>query len=314
MNMDTIMDFPYIKGMTYGYMSKKGDWANKEAFESFDIMADSLNINTVVLPVVAWQKNAQSTEIDYEGKTVSDWEITNMIDYAHKKGLRVVLKPMINLEDGTSRSYINFFDNDIPFEPSWDDWFKNYTKFILHMAEIANETCCSIFSVGCELVQSERRESQWRNLIKEVRNVYNGYITYNSGEYQEDKVEWWDAVDIISSCGYYAPEDIKSQLERIKRVVAAQGKPFMFLEAGCPSRAGASNCPNKGEIKAPVNIKEQADYYKKLFGVTKNLNWFYGFGLWNWPLHIYGKSGASYDDGYCVYGKEAQDVINIEYA
>jgi hypothetical protein len=310
-----MISFPYIKGMTYGFVSNKGDWANKEAFESFDIMMDSLNINTVVLPVVAWQKNAQSTDIDYESKmTVNDWEVINMIDYAHKKGLRVILKPMINLLDGASRAYINFFDNDVPFEPSWSDWFKNYTKFILHMAEIAEETGCSILSVGCDLVQSERRETQWRELVDSVKKVYSGFLTYNTGKYQEDRVSWWDAVDVISSSGYYAPEDLANQLGRIKKVVAEYQKPFLFLEAGCPSRAGASSCPGKSEGMAPVSVREQSEYYKKLFSVTKDLSWFNGFGLWNWPLQIYGKTMAQFDDGYCVYGKEAQEIIKTAHA
>lgn len=310
-----LIDFPYIKGMTYGYLSNKGDWSTKEAFESFDIMMDNLNINTVILPVVAWQKNCQSTEIDFKSsKTVGDWEIVNLIDYAHKKGLRVILKPMVNLLDGTNRAYINFLDNDIPFEPSWSDWFENYSKFIIHMAKLAAETGCSVFSVGCGLVQSEHRENQWRDLIDSVRKVYDGFITYNTDKFQEDRVKWWDAVDVISSSGYYAPIDFGIQLKRIKQVSEACSKPFLFLEAGCPSRSGASECPNNTEISAPVNEKEQAEYFKKLFSITKSLPWFYGFGLWEWPKQIYSKSKAQSDDGYCVYGKSAQSVINFEYA
>lgn len=308
-------DFPYIKGMTYGYLSKKGDWSSKEAFESFDIMTDSLNINTVILPVVAWQKNAQSTEIDFNSdKTVSDWEIANLIDYAHKKGLRVILKPMINLTDATERAYINFFDNDVPFEPSWSDWFENYTKFILHMAKIAAETGCSVFSIGCGLVQSERREAQWRDLISSVRKVYDGFITYNTDKFQEDRIKWWDAVNAISSSGYYSQADLRIQLNRIGQVVKSYGKPFLFLEAGCPSRSGASVCPNNTKLCAPVSEREQAEYFKTLFSITKDLPWFYGFGLWEWPKEVYSKSKARNDDSYCVYGKSAQEVISYEYA
>jgi hypothetical protein len=312
---ETEIGFPFIKGMTYGFLSNKGDWSNTKAFESFDIMKDSLNINTVILPVVAWQNNSQSTIIDFSGNlTVSDWEITHMIDYAHKKGLRVILKPMISLLDNSGRAYINFFDNDVPFEPSWNDWFRNYSKFILHMAKIAAETDCSILSVGCGLVQSERRENQWRELIADVRKVFSGFITYNSDKFQEDKIKWWDAVDVISASGYYAPEDFAPQLERIKTVVSSYKKPSLFLEAGCPSRAGASSCPNNLAHTGPANVREQAEYYKKLFSITKNLSWFYGFGLWNWPLDIYSKANADFDDTFCVYGKEAQNIIRIAYA
>lgn len=307
--------FPYIKGMTFGYQSKKGDWSTKETFESFDIMMDSLNINTVILPVVAWQEKAQSTKIDFQSEnTVSDWEIANLIDYAHKKGMRVILKPMINLSDETGRAYINFIDKDVPFEPSWSEWFESYSKFILHMAKIAAETGCSVFSIGCGLVQSEHREAQWRELIDSVRKVYGGFITYNTDKFQEDSIKWWDAVDVISSSGYYAQADLRIQLKRIEQVVKKYGKPFLFLEAGCPSRSGASVSPCNTEISAPVNEREQAEYYKKLFSITKDLTWFYGFGLWEWPKKIYSRSKAQNDDSFCVYGKAAQNVISYEYA
>lgn len=297
MSVNNTIDFPFIKGMTFGFMAKKGDFAAYETFRSFDLMVESLNINTVVLPVVAWQKNAQSTIIDYESpNTVGDWEIENMIDYAHKKGLRVILKPIVNLLDGTWHAYINFFDRSVPNEPSWEEWFQSYSKFILHMVGIAQKTGCSIFSVGCELVQSEEREKEWRRLIGDVREVYDGFITYGADKYQEDHVSWWDAVDLISSSGYYSYCDLSTQAQRIKNVVSKYKKPFIFLEAGCPSRAGASSCPNKWEINAPVNTREQAEYYKKLFLVTKDLSWFYGYGLWDWPLSIYIRDRVSIDD------------------
>jgi len=315
MSINSSIDFPFIKGMTFGLMAKKGDFAVNGTYKSFDMMRESLNINTVILPVAAWQRNAQSTEVDYKSeKTVSDWEIENMIDYAHKNGLRVILKPMVNLTDGTMRANIDFFDSNVPSEQSWGRWFKSYQDFILHMAGIAQKTGCSIFSVGCELVQSEKRESEWRSLIAAVREVYDGFITYGTDKYKEDCVTWWDAVDLISSSGYYACGDIPAQVERIKDVVLKQNKPFMFLEAGCKGQAGAVDYTNKREINTPVNSCEQAEYYKKLFCATKDLPWFFGYGLCDWPLNIYSMENAGTDTGYCVYGKEAQNVVSIAYA
>lgn len=315
MTTSSILDFPYIKGMTFGFNARKGDFASISTYRSFDMMSESLNIDTVVLPVVAWQKNAQSTVIEHTGTdTPDDWEIEHLIDYAQNKGLRVILKPMVNLSDGTWRAYINFFDRNVPSEPSWGEWFRSYREFILHMAVIAQKTCCSIFSVGCELVQSERREKEWRELIAAVRGVYDGFVTYGTDKYQEDHISWWDDVDLISSSGYYSCSDMSAQMARIEGVVRRFNKPFIFLEAGCPSRAGASDCPNRWEVKTPVNTREQARYYKKLFDTTRSLEWFYGYGLWEWPLSVYSRAQATTDDGYCVYGKEAQDVIRLAYA
>ena len=85
-----------------------------------------------------------------------------------------------------------------------------------------------------------------RALIEEVRGVYSGLITYNCDKYQEDHVTWWDAVDVISSSGYYRSGDWRNQLDRIEGVVAREGKPFFFMEAGCPSREGSANAGSVG--------------------------------------------------------------------
>ena len=79
-----------------------------------------------------------------------------MIHYAKSLDLNVILKPMVNVSDGTWRAHINFFDMDVPCEPKWSDWFKSYNDFILHYADIAEETGCEMFVIGCELVNADR--------------------------------------------------------------------------------------------------------------------------------------------------------------
>ena len=59
-----------------------------------------------------------------------------------------------------------------------------------------------MFIAGCEMVQSEHRENEWRKLISDIRMIYHGPVTYNTDKYQEDNVTWWDCVDYICSSGY----------------------------------------------------------------------------------------------------------------
>lgn len=271
------VDFPFIKGMTFGYMAKRGDFATFEAFRSFDLMVESLNINTVVLPIVAWQKNARSSDIVYESEaTVGDLEVENMIDYAHKKGVRVILKPVVNILDGTSRADINFLDKTVRGGPSWEEWFKSYGEYIMHIAAIARQTGCSVLSVGSGLSSGEARENDWRRLISAVREVYGGFITYDAEKYREDLVAWWDAVDIISSSGYCSFDDFMAQKLRIEKIAEKYKKPFILLGTGRKTQAGAPDFQRKSATYAPENIKEQAESFKKLFCREKDLRWFYG--------------------------------------
>ncbi|NLM11828.1 MAG: 1,4-beta-xylanase [Clostridiaceae bacterium] len=305
----------YIKGFSYGYDSKRGDFLKPEARESLRTLKERTNISHVVIAVPALQDTAQSVEIDYNGEhMVTDDELTGMIEYARGLGLKVILKPMVNVRDGTWRAFINFIDNDVPCEPKWGDWFKSYTGYQLHYAQIAEKTGCEMLIVGCEMVMSERREKEWRGLISAVREVYSGLITYNTDKYQEDRVKWWDAVDVISSSGYYPINDWEAQLKRIEKVVKQYNKPFFFAEAGCPSRTGSSMNPNNWKHDGEANVEEQERFFKEMFSKVKEAEWVRGFALWEWHTFLYDEKAAASDRSYGVFGKPAEKVVADFYS
>src|SRR5665647_1767454 len=241
------MDF--VAGMTWGWPGRRGTWTTPEAERSMQLMKDRLGVTWTTLAFAALQDNAQSTEIHWrDAPTVDEAEVRAGVERAHALGLQVCLKPMVNCADGTWRAHINFFDVDVPGEPTWGEWFASYTEYLVHYARVAQQTGCELFCIGCEMVQSDRRESEWRALIAEVRAVYSGAITYNCDKYQEDRLTWWDAVDVISSSGYYPEGSWPAQLDRIERVVTAHGQPFVFLEGGCPSQEGGADPAAAGRL------------------------------------------------------------------
>lgn len=304
----------YIKGFTFGWGARKGDFLKKEAKESLRLLQERTASEYVIIALAAKQDTAFSTDVKYKGNhMVSDEELINMIEYARTLGLKVMIKPTVNPSDGTWRAHINFFDVDVPCEPKWSQWFESYTKYQLHYAEIAEQLNCEMVIVGCEMVQTERREQEWRALIKEIRNVYKGLVTYNTDKYQEGNVKWWDAVDVISSSGYYPTGDWESQLTRIEPIVKAFNKPFFFAEAGCLSRTGSANVPNDWSLEGGVNLKEQAAYYKEMFEETKKRDWVLGFGLWDWNAMLYPEEKAVEDTDYAVFGKQSEKVIKDFY-
>ena len=304
---------PFICGVTWGFGSQKGEWLTQSAEESFAKLCKSTALNTLVLAVTIYQKNAHSVEVDRcSEQTVSDEEIIKVIRLARSKGIRVILKPIVNLLDGTWRAYIDFFDIDVPCEPKWSEWFDSYSQSILHYAQLAQQSGCFMLCIGCELVQAQRREKEWRGLIDKVRCAYGGLLTFNADKYQEGEVAWWDAVDIISSSGYYPINDWTAQLDRIEKTVIHYDKPFFFIEAGCPSRQGASFVPNNWELAGDVSLEEQRSYYEAMFKSVKGREWFDGFGLWDWPAEMYPQALVAANDGYCVYGKPAQQEV-FEY-
>ncbi|WP_312149404.1 glycoside hydrolase family 113 [Paenibacillus odorifer] len=301
----------YIAGVTWGFSGRRGSWTTEEAECSLELMSSVTGANWTAIALSALQATAHSTEIPYwEAPTVSDEEVKWAISKAKSLQLKVCLKPIVNCADGTWRAHINFFDKDVPCEPKWSEWFSSYTKFILHYAAIAEETGCEMFCIGCELVQTDRREAEWRSLIAEVRKVYSGILTYNCDKYQEDNVTWWDALDVISSSGYYPASDWEAQLDRIEQVVRSQNKPFFFMEAGCPSRSGSAAIPNDWTLKGEPSQEEQSKFYQAMFQGCENRDWVQGFMLWDWPTHLYPIEEAVQNDDYCMYGKQAAGIIN----
>ena len=301
-------------GMTWGWTGVRGTWATPEAEDSLSKLVE-LNVNWVGIAFGALQATAQSTDIRFgEEPTVSDDEVRWAIREAKGRGLKVCLKPVVNVADGTWRAFIGFFDEEVPGEPSWADWFASFTRFVLHYARIAEEEGCEMLCIGCEMVQSDKRDAEWRALIAEVRTAYSGLVTYNCDKYQEDRVSWWDAVDIISSSGYYPLGDWDAQLDRIGAVVAREGKPFFFMESGCPSRVGSSARPNDWTLQGAVSGAEQSEWYRDAFETCAKRPWVQGFMLWDWPPRLYALEAASTDDDYCIYGKPAEEVVRQHYA
>lgn len=304
----------FIKGVTFSPFSPKGSLSNKDAKSSIDNLISGTNANYIVLVPNALQETPQSEEIDFTSDaTVPDDELIETIDDIHRRGLAVFLKPTVNCKNGAWRAHINFFDHDVPCEPKWSNWFASYTAFQLHFAEIAEKTGCEIFSPGCEMVMSERRSAEWRQLIADIRKVYHGKLTYNTDKYQEDHVDWWDCVDIISSSGYYPPDRWEQELDRIEAVVQKFNKPFFFAECGCMSTSGASKAPNDWTVRGDINLDEQRNWYISMFEACRKRPWVEGFCLWDWRGRQYPPEKASSDCGYDIYGKPAQDIVRANY-
>lgn len=307
-------DLGYVAGMTWGWTGVRGTWGGPDALRSMDLMVERLGVNWTAITLSALQDTPQSTQIEFRDRpTVTDDEVRWAVRQAKARGLKVCLKPVVNVRNGTWRAHINFFDIDVPPEPTWSQWFASYTEFLVHHARIAAEEGAEMLCIGCEMVQSDRRDAEWRALIAEVRAVYDGLVTYNCDKYQEDHVGWWDAVDVISSSGYYPLDDWENQLDRIEPVVAAFGKPFFFMEAGCPSRVGSPALPNDWNLRGAPSQQAQADWYEAAFAASARREWVSGFMLWDWPAKLYDEADAATDDDYCMFGKAAEGVVRSAF-
>jgi hypothetical protein len=246
----------------------------------------------------------QSEKIDYDNEwNISDDELKEGIAFAQRIGLAVALKPTVNCKNGVWRAFVNFFDEDVPCEPKWSNWFSAYEAFQLHYARIAEEMGVQMHIAGCEMVMADRRDAQWRTLIKCIKEIYSGQVSYNCDKYQEHRTPWWDCVDVISSSGYYPLGAWDQELTRIENVVRHFNKPFFFAETGCMSRRGASNIPNAWSMEGEYSEEEQAEWYADMLNHCKGKVWLNGYVFWDW------RSLPGVNTGYGAKGKLAEKVI-----
>ncbi len=145
----------------------------------------------------------------------------------------MALKPTVNCKNGTWRAHINFFDEEVPCEPKWRNWFASYTEFQKHYAKIAQET-------GCEMRTLQVVRWSWQSGVRQSGDrpsqrleacSRDSFLTIQTNT-KEHNVTWWDCVDVISSSGYYPIEDWERQLDRIEAVAAKYQKPFFFCGGG----------------------------------------------------------------------------------
>ncbi len=305
---------PYICGITFAPFAPSGSFSGERAKQSLKTMKENTLANFIILVPNGLQDTPQSEEICYTSKaTMTDDELKDIISYAQSLGLRVALKPTVNCKNGTWRAHINFFDEDVPCEPKWSNWFASYMDFQNHYARISQEMGCEMHIAGCEMVMSERRDAQWRQVIAEIRKDFKGLVSYNTDKYQEHHVTWWDCVDVISSSGYYPVDDWERQLDRVEAVVNKFQKPFFFAEAGCMSVAGSKNVPNDWAVRGDIDLNGQADWYRSMFTACAKRDWVRGYALWSWTEKLYAPNQASKRGDYELFAKPAEQVVRTYY-
>lgn len=317
-----------IKGFTYGWDGKRGDYLKPEAEKSRDLLFD-LGVNWMCLAFAVHQKSFSSTEIYFDYRsTVTDKEILQTIKHAHEKGIKVCLKPVINCNDGVWRALIDFPDEDMwGRDQYWDTWFEYYTAFLCHYAEIAEASGCEMFCVGCEMNGTQRKEKHWRGTIGEVKKIYSGALVYNANHGKEKEVSWFDELDYIGTSAYYKvgkkPGDSKANMikewekvaKRLREISNEYQKPVIFMEIGMRSAKGCAMMPwDFTHVELERSEEEQADFYDSCLEVFTKEDWFKGVFWWDWSTAIYDTAEeAEKDIGFNVHLKKAGDILKNWY-
>ncbi len=314
----------FIKGFTYGYDGRRGMYRTPEAALSMERLA-ALGGDWAALAFSVVQDSFHDTRIrpDYRF-TVTDADVAAAVDRLHGLGLKVCMKPMVNCADGVWRARIAFPEPEWGPRDYWKEWFSSYTAFLCHYAEIARDTGCEMFCVGCEMLGTEPREAQWREAIAAVRAIYPGPLVYNTNHGKEWGVKWWDAVDYIGTSAYYpvaaepgtGAEAMEAAWRRQTRPLAELsaalgGKQVIFMEIGCRSAGGCAMMPwDFSHRDLPFDEDEQAAFYESCMRAVWDEPWFAGFFWWDWGTRL---PTREQDTGFTIVNKKAESVVKEWY-
>lgn len=240
----------------------------------------------------------------------SDEGIRETVRMAHALGMKVMLKPGMWVRGAR-------YAGDLEFASAArkEKWFEAYGKFIRHYARLATEVHADIFCVGGEFVHLSQDAGDWRNIIAQVRTLYNGPLTYAASfgaEFQN--VRFWDALDYIGLQEYYPlPADLSADavVAKVEAVQKKFDKPVLFTEAGFPSTTGANQHPWDDYTGGAVALTLQARCYEALFRAFYNRPWFEGMYWWKVGTNGF---GGPHDSSLTPWGKPAMAVIREWYA
>jgi len=285
-------------------------WDKPAARRSFKRMVE-LGSNAVVLVPFLEQDSPDSTLVR-RSDAVTLVQLQAAIDYAHEYGLNIILKPQMLVAE----SWAGEIDHEQPQQ--WRAWFDSYSRHVLEYARFASDQGVDAFVIGTELSRAADRVD-WSGLIKQVRSVYAGQVTYaahNVGGVEGFR--HWHELDAVSITMYPSlglsgereemQDRIDATVQQLKLAVQHMDKPLWVLEIGMPSARGASSKPWEWQdlkhAKVDLALQKNAlDIWLKALDKP----WVDAVFIWAW--YSDDSSGGSRNTDYTPQHKPAESVV-----
>ncbi len=260
-----------------------------------------------------YQDRAHTSTIAATAWTPSDAAVERVIALAHRLGLKVLLKPLLDLRPagGAYRGTIRPADRTA--------WFASYAAFIGHYAELATRQQVEQFAVGTELAGVSQDRAGWLGVVQDVRARYRGQLLYaaNFDEYRD--VAFWDVLDLVGIDAYWTlsphPTTDVAALRRAWVPIVAElaafadraGRRILFTEAGYTSVRGSTTAPWSWTTSRTPDQAEQAAAYQALLSGLDGRPWWAGVFWWVWAVPLAPKTDEPL--GYTPRGKAAEEVV-----
>ena len=281
-----------------------------------------LGANAVLLSVAGYMEHARSQSIYIEARKLpAAEEFKALLRQARALGLKTIVMPIVLLKNPKGSEWRGVIE-----PPDWDDWWRQYTDFVLYFADICREGEAEGLMVGSELVSTEKSTERWVRVIEEVRpRFYGGKLGYSANWDHYREVNFWDHLDFIGMTTYntLAEKKAPSVDEIVERwgpirkdILAWQrriGKPIVMTEVGWCSQEGAAQAPwnyFQNQKATTEGHEEQRLLYEAFVLAWSDTPELVGTFWWEWNAC----EGGLNDYGYSPKNKPAEQILRQWFA
>lgn len=280
---------------------------------------------------------------DWWGETIE--ANIEVIQSAKKAGFKVMLKPQIvlsKLNPNSKKINIPIKNKNTPNklidktrgafwrgdfeaknEADWNTWENSYETYILNLAQVADSLNVDLFCIGNELRQSAvKRPNYWKQLIKKVRQVYNGPLTYSANWDEYHKITFWGELDFIGLDTYFpiistaipsvkkTYKNWKPILKKLIRFSKKNNRKIIITEFGYRNIEYAGKKPWLHDFeKDRINYEAQTNLYEAFFKAFWEKDWIVGGFLWQWFHTVKNEVNTTFSP----QGKPALEVVKKWY-
>ncbi len=282
----------FVKGVNQAHVHRGGrGYGSDIAREQLQTLR-GIGFDWVALTPFGYQSTAHANTIRMGDRSMTDDNLLHEIRHAHQAGLRVLIKPHIWSRDfWTGDQWHGSIRQNNDADQA--QWWSAYRALILHYAKIAQAGRADAFCLGTELVLMTRGQAQrWQDLIREVRAIYQGYLTYAAHWDQEWRdIKFWEDLDAVGISMYFpidAPDDAdvdqlvrawKPWREKLDAFAQTLDQPIVFLEVGYRPALGSFRKPweyEGGQYDEPT----QARAFDAMFQALHDAPWWRGVFVW----------------------------------
>jgi hypothetical protein len=300
------------------------------------VASDRVITNKAILPVVAVNANWVALMPFGFMKTVFDVKIEFNSPYQwlgerkegiettavafKKKHIQIMLKPQIWIPNGGFTGNIKMKN-----EADWIAFEKNYEKFILFYAQLAQTSHCEMFCIGTELNSFIiARPNFWNTLIAKIKKIYSGKITYAENWDTYKNVPFIKSLDYIGIDAYFPLDKEKTPTQKsiiaswqpiqkqMKELSKIYNKKILFTEFGYQSKDFTTATPWDNSKTSLPNLIGQENALQVILGVFWNKKWFAGGFLWKWHDN-HPEVGGKKDTDYTVQNKPSEKLLQKFY-